>query len=70
MEHNLVVLNDHVIDNNKVLLQNIPDGDQKKILHVYYHNNIYVVYDYQVMYQDKVQALFDVFHIDHHIYLV
>jgi hypothetical protein len=68
MRYNRVVLNVHEIDNNKVLLQNMLDDDQKNIPYEYDHNNIFFVFHFQVMYQDKVQVLVDVFHIDHHIH--
>jgi hypothetical protein len=49
------------IDNNKVLIQNIFDVDQKNIHHVFYHKIMNDVEDHQVMFSDNFQVLIEGF---------
>ena len=44
------------IDNNKVLLRNINDVDQKNIHHVFYHNMLFDVVDRLIMFSDNIQV--------------
>ncbi len=56
MEHILVDEDVHRIDNNKVLLQNMLDVDQKNIHHVFYYKIMNDDENFQVMYLDNVQV--------------
>ena len=66
MEHNLVDEDVHLIDNNKVLIQNKNDDDQKNIHFLSNSNNIFVYIYYLIMYQDNIQMLINVFDNDYH----
>jgi len=66
MEQNLVDEDVHVIDNNKELLQNKNDVDQKNILFFQNSNKFFVSFHHLIMYQDIIVKLIEVFENDHH----
>jgi len=66
MEQNLVDEDVHLIDNNKELLQNMNDVDQKNILFVQNSNKRFVSFHHLIMYQDIIVKLINVFENDHH----
>jgi hypothetical protein len=66
MEQNLVDEDVHVIDNNKELLQNKNDVDQKNILSFQNSNKLFVSFHHLIMYQDIIVKSIEVFENDHH----
>ena len=66
MEQNPVDEDDHVIDNNKVSLQNKHDDDQKNILHFLHSKKAFVSLHHLVKYLDITLMWEDRFERDHH----